>query len=180
MNTIRFYIIILLVAKVGLTSAQLVTTATVNWLSIEQALKKQEKEPRKIFIDVYTDWCGWCKKMESTTFSHPVIAKYLNDKYYAVKFNAEYKDSIVFQGKTFTNQNPNAARNAHDLAVALLQGKMGYPSVVFIDEKSNVITSVSGYQQPQGLEPILSFFLLDAHLTTSWEDFQKTFKSEIK
>ena len=161
-------------------SAQLLTTGSVNWMTLEQALKKQEKEPRKIFIDVYTDWCGWCKKMDAATFTHPVIAKYLNEKYYAVKFNAEQKDSIVFQGKTFINQNPEGTRNAHDLAVAMLQGKMGYPSIVFLDEKSNVITSVSGFQQPQGLEPILNFFIDDKHLTTKWEDFQKSFKSEIQ
>lgn len=161
-------------------SAQTSPAVAVTWLTLEQAIKKQEKEPRKIFIDVYTDWCGWCKKMDATTFTHPVIAKYLNDKYYAVKFNAEQKESVVFQGKTFVNQNPGQVRSTHDLAVALLQGKMGYPSVVFVDEKSGVITSISGYQQPQGLEPILNFFLNDVYQTTTWEDFQKTFKTEIK
>ena len=181
MKTIKFtFLFITTFLLINSASAQLINADKVNWLTIEQALKKQEKEPRKIFIDVYTDWCGWCKKMDATTFTNPVIVKYLNEKYYAVKFNAEQKDPIVFQGKTFVNQNPEGVRNPHDLAVAFLQGKMGYPSAVFIDEKSNLLTSVSGYQQPEGLEPILYFFYKDIHLTTSWEDFQKTFKSEIK
>ena len=165
---------------VNMASAQLLNSEKVTWMTLEQALKKQETEPRKIYVDVFTDWCGWCKKMDASTFTHPVIAKYLNEKYYAVKFNAEQKDSIVFQGKTFINSNPNGVRNPHDLAVALLQGKMGYPSSVFIDEKSNVLTSVSGYLQPEGLEPILYFFYNNLHLTTTWEEFQKTFKTEIK
>ena len=165
---------------VNFVNAQLANSVSVKWYTLKQALEKQQKEPRKIMIDVYTDWCGWCKKMDANTFTNPVIANYLNEKYYAVKFNAEQKDSIVFQGKTFINQNPEGVRNPHDLAVAFLQGKMGYPSIVFIDEKSNVLTNVSGYQQPAGLEPILYFFYKDLHLTTNWEDFQKTFKSEIQ
>jgi len=155
-------------------------TAKVQWISFEEAFKKQQEEPRKIFVDIYTDWCGWCKRMDAATFSHPVIAKYLNTHYYAIKFNAEQKEDIVFQGHTFVNQNPSANRNAHDLAAAFLQGKMGYPSVVFIDEKSNVITSVQGFKQPTDLEPILYFFWKDLHLTTPWEDFVKTFVTEIK
>jgi len=156
------------------------TTEKLKWLSIEEAVELQKTEPRKIFIDVYTDWCGWCKRMDAVTFSHPLIIKYLNEKYYAVKLNAEFKEPIVFQGITFENQNPGANRHAHDLAAALLQGKMGYPSVVFIDEESNVMTSVPGFKQPADLEPILYFFLHNLHLTTTWEDFQKEFKSEIK
>ena len=181
MKNIKFaFLFFLTFLFMNIALGQLANTQQVNWMTLEEALKKQEKEPRKIFIDVYTDWCGWCKKMDANTFTHPVIAKYLNDKFYAVKFNAEQKDSIVFQGKTFKNLNPEGTRNPHDLAVAFLQGKMGYPSIVFIDEKSNVLTSVSGYQQPEGLEPILYFFLNDIHLTSTWEEFQKTFKTEIK
>jgi len=181
MKLLKSFLIIILFSFFSSTvNSQATNTDAVKWYSMEDALKMQQKEPRKIFVDIYTDWCGWCKKMDASTFTNPVIIKYLNEKYYAVKLNAEQKDPIVFQGKTYVNQNPTANRNAHDLAVAILQGKMGYPSIAFIDEKSSVITAVSGYQQPAGLEPMLSFFYLNAYLTTTWEDFQKSFKTEIK
>jgi len=68
----------------------------IEWMSLEQAIKKSGKQPKKIFMDMYTDWCGWCKKMDQTTFSDPVIAAYMNKHYYAVKFDAEGQDSVVF------------------------------------------------------------------------------------
>ena len=73
----------------------------INWMTIEEAEAANKKEPRKLVIDVYTDWCGWCKKMDKDTFQNEKIAKYVNENYYAVKFNAEQKDSIVFLGQTF-------------------------------------------------------------------------------
>ncbi|MDD3877829.1 MAG: DUF255 domain-containing protein [Bacteroidales bacterium] len=156
------------------------TSAAINWMSIEEAVRLQQNEPRKIFMDIYTDWCGWCRRMDAQTFSHPVIAKYLNEKYYAVKFNAEQKDSVVFQGVTFFNQNPEGNRSSHDLAVALLQGRMGYPSVVFIDEESKVITNIPGYKTPNDLEPILNFILNNLYISGNWEEFIANFQSEIE
>lgn len=152
----------------------------VNWMGIEEAVAMLEEEPRKIFIDVYTDWCGWCRRMDSDTYSHPAIVSYLNKNYYAVKLNAEHKEPLIFQGVTFENQNPEGRRHAHDLAAALLQGQMGYPSVVFIDEESNVITAVPGFKQPKDLEPMLHFFHLDAFKEIEWEAFLKDFESAIK
>ena len=65
----------------------------VQWMSFEEAVAKNKLEPKKIFVDVYTDWCGWCKKMDAGTFNNPVVAKYLNEKYYNVKLDAEGQGS---------------------------------------------------------------------------------------
>src|SRR4249920_756491 len=53
----------------------------VKWMSFEQAVEKSKTEKRKIFIDVYTDWCGWCKVMDKNTFSEAQVAKILNEKF---------------------------------------------------------------------------------------------------
>jgi len=143
-------------------SAMIITFITkgmaqeVKWYTFTEAVKLNETAPRKILIDVYTDWCGWCKVMDKETFSHPTIAKILNEKFYAVKFNAERKDTVVFQGNTFIN-NGEGSRPPHQLAMAMLNGKMSYPSIVFMNEKNQMITAVPGFQKPEQMEPLLMF-----------------------
>ena len=111
-------IFVLLLAAAGLAvSAQ---ESAVKWYSIEEAVALAQKSPRPIFVDTYTDWCGWCKKLDKDTFSHPVIAEILNNKYYAVKFDAEGKEPVVFQGRKFVNDG--SLGKTHQLAYALLQG----------------------------------------------------------
>jgi len=80
-------------------------------------------------IDVFTDWCGWCKKMDAETFSNPEIAKYVNELNYAVKFNAEQKADITFQGKTFKYVDQGNGKGYHELAAALLS--TSFPSLLF-------------------------------------------------
>jgi len=151
----------------------------VKWYSFEEAVELSKKNPKKLFIDVYTDWCGWCKKMDRETFSHPVIAKYLNEDFYAVKFDAESSEPIEFGGQTFVNEG-GQPRNPHQLAIALLQGKMGYPSIAYMNEDLQLITVTSGYQVPTEIEPILNYFANDTYKTVGWSDFQTKFVSEIK
>lgn len=155
--------------------AQTTKENKINWISFEEAVKLNETSPKKIFIDVYTDWCGWCTKMDQTTFTDPEIVDYMNENFHAVKFNAEQTDSIIFNGHTFVNKNPNGARKGtHELAQALLQGKMSYPSYVFMNEKNQLVTIVPGYVEAKTFLPILKYFGTDAFLTKSWEDFSKT------
>ncbi|MCD6201959.1 MAG: DUF255 domain-containing protein [Bacteroidales bacterium] len=154
-------------------------TKGVKWLTIQKALELNKNEPRKFYIDVYTDWCGWCKKMDQTTYMDPIIAHILNSKFYPVKFNAESKDPVTVAGKTFVNDG-NSSRSPHQLAVALLQGKMAYPSVAYLDEKFQLLTVVPGFFTAKNLEPILQFFATDSYKTESWENYQKNFISEIK
>ncbi len=154
--------------------------AQIKWYTFQEAYNLNKKKPKKIFIDVYTEWCGWCKKMDATTFTDPVIAKYMNQNYYCVKFDAEQKDTIIIDGVTFTNPNPANKRSVHQLARELLRGNMSYPSYVFLNEKSQFLTVVPGYQTPKQFEPVLHYFAEDAFSTTSWDDYVKTFKGKIQ
>ena len=146
----------------------------VKWYSFEEAVELNKKEQRKIFIDVYTDWCGWCKKMDVTTFTNPEIAKILNEQYYAVKFDAEQKEEIIFKGQTFKFV-ANGRRGYHELAAALLNNKLSFPSVAYLNENNQVITAVPGYYEADKLEPVLMFFAEDAFKSQSFEEYSKSF-----
>lgn len=151
----------------------------ITWHTFQEAVELSKKEKKKIFIDVYTDWCGWCKVMDRNTFTHPVIAKYMNEKYYAVKLNAEMKDTVVFNNYSFVNPTPNVPRSTHQLASSLLNNRMSYPTVVFLDENFSMLTQVPGYQKPEQIEPILKYFGDNAYPATNWEDYSKKFKGEV-
>ena len=152
----------------------------VKWYSIEEAEKLFNKSPRPIFIDTYTDWCGWCKKMDSETFTDPVIADLLNNKFYPVKFNAEGKSSVTFMGQTFINDGK--AGRAHQLAIALLQGQLSYPTVVFMTKEDNrfAVSPVPGFRPAKEMEVLLSFFADNAYKTQKWDDFQKNFTGKVQ
>jgi len=148
----------------------------VKWFTFEEALEKSKSEKRKIFIDVYTDWCGWCKVMDKKTFSEVNVASLLNEKYYAVKFNAEQTEDVLFQDHTFKFIS-QGRRGYHELAAALLQNKLSYPTVVFLDENFNLIQPLPGYRGPKEFYPILKFFAEDSYKTMNWDDFQKIYES---
>lgn len=152
----------------------------VKWYTVQEAEKLAVKTPKPIFIDTYTDWCGWCKKMDNETFTHDVIANLLNDKFYPVKFDAEGSESVTFLGQTFVNDGK--AGKAHQLAVALLQGQLSYPTVVFLTQKDGKfgVTPVPGFKQPKEMEMLLSFFADKAYETQKWDDYQKNFVGKVK
>jgi thioredoxin-related protein len=119
--------------------------------------------------------------MDRETFTNSVISDILNNKYYPVKFNAEGKESITFFGQTYINDGKSG--NAHQLAVALLQGQLSYPTVVFlVPQKDGKISAqaIPGFREAKDMEVLLSFFADKAYITQTWENFQKSFKGKIQ
>lgn len=150
----------------------------IKWYSIEEADKLMKDNPRPLFIDTYTDWCSWCKKLDQETFSNPVVADILNTRFYPVKFDAEGKTNISFQGRSFINDGKSG--NAHQLAVALLKGQLSYPTVVFLNEKGQLLSPVPGYRTAKDMEELLSFFAEKAYEKQNFQDFQKSFKGKVQ
>lgn len=157
----------------------------VKWMTWEeavaatQAAKAAGKKPKKIFVDIYTDWCGWCKKMDKETFEQSMVSAYLNEHFYPVKFDAEQKESITFGGKTF-KYVANGRRGYHELAAALLAGKMSYPTVVFLNEDLQLLQRIPGYLDIPTFDMIMHYLAEEHYAKTPWADFQKTYKSPHK
>ena len=121
-------------------------SAQVEWLSWEEAMQRHATDPKPVLVDVYTNWCGWCKEMDKKVFAKKEIATYISENFYAVKLNAEQTEDIVYDNHTFTYDPTNGRRGVHALAVALLDGRMSYPSVVYLDEQRNRITISPGFK----------------------------------
>ena len=167
------YVLLLFTALISITA----TGQEVNWLSWDEAaaLAKNDKNPKKIFVDVYTDWCGWCKKMDKDTFQNASVAKYMTDNFYMVKMDGEGKDPIEFRGKTYKFV-ASGRRGYHELAAALLQGRLSYPTVVFMDENLNMLSPVPGYQKPEPFLNIARYFGDDIYKKQDW----KTYSGQVK
>lgn len=150
----------------------------VNWLTFEEAVAKSEQAPKPIIIDIYTDWCGWCKKMDKTTYKNKTIVAYINEHFYPVKLNGEAKRDITFQGKTFKYQSQGRS-GFHQLAAAIMKGQLSYPSTAFFNTELQFLQNVPGYLTDKRLEKILAYFTKDNYKTTPWPDFEKNFKSAM-
>lgn len=147
----------------------------IKWYTFKEAQELNKQAPRKFLIDVYTDWCTWCKKMDVTTYKNNVIVKYVNENYYPIRFNAETKDTIEFNSTKYYNKN-----GTHQLAIYLLNKKLTYPTVVYLNEELGLIQAVPGYQDAKQLEMIVKYFAEDAYKTVPWTDYQQTFVGDVK
>lgn len=156
----------------------------INWVEFNDLPQLMEEEPRKVIIDFYTNWCGPCKMMASQTFTDPVIVSYINENYYAIKFNAEGGDSVQFKGKTFINPEFDAGKrgrnSVHQITyyLATVNGRIAYPTTVYLTEELELITPIQGFLAADRIEPILHYFKNDTYKTQpNFDEYLKTFKS---
>ena len=147
----------------------------IQWMNFTDMQKRIKQNPKKVFVDIYTDWCGWCKVLEKKTYTKSHLIDYLNENYYSVKFNGEQKQNVNFAGQEF-KFIPSGRSGYHELTAALTEGRLSYPMLVFIDEKLNPITYVAGFQEADELMDIL-VYLNEEHYKSknmSFRDFKKT------
>ena len=145
-----------------------------SWMTLNDAASKMKGEKRPILIDLYTDWCGWCKVMDKKTYSNNNVGKYLSEKYYAVKFNAESRESIQWGGKTYSF---NDRYRTNDFAVFLTQGQLSYPTTVILPADGSPAQAIPGYMEPKEFEMILRYFGDNHYRNTPFGEFKKSFRS---
>ena len=152
---------------------------SLKWYTLEEAVALNNENPKKIMIDFYTTWCGWCKKMDANTFNHPAIINAFNKYFYVVKFNAESKETVEFKGTTYKNVGEGRSTHMYATTFASSNGRIGYPTIVFFDENFTRLSVEPGYKDVQSLEPLLHYIGTNKYKSVSYADFLKTFTSEI-
>ena len=129
---------------IAAVDAEGVKDSHIQWLTLEEAYNRSQEKPRKTFIDVYTDWCGWCKRMDATTFSNVDVAKYANENFYAVKLDAESETRHVLGKDTLTER-----------MVAASMGVRSFPTIVFLEPDFRTISPMPGYRTAEQFLDIL-------------------------
>jgi len=147
----------------------------IHWITLEELQVKMKEQPRKVYIDVYTVWCGWCKRMEQTTFTDPRLIKYINQNYYAVRLDAERKDTLMFAGKMYYYE---PQYKANTLAVSLLGGpqQLSYPTSIFMMEDFQNPQPIPGYRTVVEMEKFSRYFGDNTYKHITWPEYDKSFK----
>jgi len=125
--------------------------------SFDDALSDAKEQNKMVIVDVYTDWCGWCKKMDKDTYSDGDIKDLLEDNFVYVKLNAESSEKQVYNGITYTSSD-----------LSNLFQVEGYPTHVFLNSDGKVIefkyngykmNNLPGYYKVSGFKKVLNYFI---------------------
>lgn len=150
----------------------------INWISFEEAYALHQSNPKKWIIDVSTEWCGWCKRMDQTTFSDSLVIDHVNSHFYAVALDGEHKGDITIGDQTYQFVN-EGNRGYHQLAAELIGGKRSYPTIVFLSEALQNISVIPGYKNAESFLQLVEFFeVYDAEKNPiKWADFEANYVS---
>lgn len=170
----------LLVIILSLLSVS-VYSQKIKWMSMQDALEAQAKKPKKIFMDVYTDWCGPCKILDKKTLQQKEVVKFVNDNFYAVKFDAEGNEEFDYLGNTYSNPNykeGRKGRNSQHIFASSLK-ITGYPTMAFFDENANFIFPITGYHTPPQLEIYLKMVNSDDYKAITSQEAFHAYENEF-
>ena len=152
---------------------------SIKWHSIDQAIELASQEPRLLVIDVYTDWCGWCKRMDATTFSDPEVVEIMNEHFYPVKLDAEGKEDIVIGDRTFKFVD-NGRRGYHEIAAVVTRGRLSYPTISYVDAQGKVLEAAPGYKTADQFRVYLAFYAEGAYKDQSFDEFSAAYTAQQK
>jgi len=128
---------------------------SITWISIDKAAELKNTEEKLYFVDVYTEWCGWCKVMDKKTFTDPEVIKQMSEKFHMIKFDAEQTGLVNWEGKEYIYK-PGGRKGIHGLAPMLLNNRLSYPSFAILDKDRKPISNIVGYKKPDQLLQAIS------------------------
>lgn len=146
----------------------------INWMTWENAMELFKTEKKKILVNIYSKTCEWCKHMDRTTYQEKHLAEYINDNYYAIKLDAEHRESITFNDKVYKYVK-SGDQSYHELAATITMGGLGTPALVFIDEQLEVIQPMLGYKDSDSFETIITYFGENKYLNTPWDVYEANY-----
>ncbi|MEO7394699.1 MAG: DUF255 domain-containing protein [Chitinophagaceae bacterium] len=146
----------------------------LDWINMSELSTQLETEPKPILIDLYTNWCYWCKVMDKKTYNNSKVIAYISDHFYAVKLDAESKDIVNWKKREY-KYNTNYKIN--DFALYATSGELGFPATIIIPDIHSEPISVPGFLEPKEIEPILKYFGEGKYKTQNYTVFKSTFKS---
>ena len=170
----KLFILLTIISSSILLNAQ----DGIKWHTLNEAIELNKVEPRNFVVDVYTDWCGWCKRMDAQTFSNEIIADYVNENYYAVKFNAEQKGTLIVGEKEYKFVD-NGRRGYHEMAVILTKGRLSYPTIVYLDKDLRHLEVAPGFVDAKQFEVYINYFNEGADKKTTFDKYSQTFEGKV-
>lgn len=145
------------------------STDKIQWHSYDEGVTLAQTQNKKLLVDVYTDWCGWCKKMDSEVYTDENIRGIVGSHFIAVKLNAESSRSV----KVGTDQLDEAS-------LARAMGVTGYPTTVFLESGAEPITKIAGYMEAKEFATVLRFIGEDHYKNTTFQQFKSSAGSATK
>jgi thioredoxin-related protein len=142
---------------------------TLDWTNLEKAVAKAADQKKPILLDVYTDWCGWCKKMDREVFVDPAVAAVLTSRFALAKVNGESKEAITFKGQ-----------KTDGVGIAMGFGVKGYPSIIFLDANGEMITMIPGFLNAEQFLPVTLFIADRAYEKMEWEAYLAEYNKSKK
>lgn len=146
----------------------------INWLSIEEVNQKLKTQPKPVLIDLFTNWCYWCKVMDKKTYNRSEVTAYINKHFYAVKVNAETKKTIEWNDK---NYDYNSQNKINDFALYVTNGQLSFPTTVIFLEAQKDPAAIPGFMEAKEIEPVLKYFGEGKYKTQNFKEFSETFKT---
>lgn len=140
------FALIFLALLIGISDVQ--AASRIKWYSYDEGMVRREEEQKNVFLNFYTQWCGFCKKMDNETFRDPAVIAYLNEHFISIKINSEKQRRLATEYYV-----------------------MGLPTSWFISEKGEKISNLPGYVSADMLINILKYVHTGSYKRMSFGNF---------
>ena len=145
-----------------------------GWMRMTDLKGKLKSEAKPVMIDLYTNWCYWCKVMDKTTYTNSKVISYINSHFYPVKLNAEDQEVVQWNDKDY---NFNDSFKVNDFAMYVTSGQPAFPTTVIFTDAHSEPVAVQGFLTTKEMEPILKYFGEGAYKKQDFTEFKQGFKS---